>query len=246
MDNRAVRAKLRDQGLGNRFGEPISMDHRAIYADAVVEILLEAGLDHVTMGAVARHLKQAPSAVSQMAEGKKGFFAMVVGRFTGRWIRWVTQPDYDGAVRLRLPIEDDEVHGVRVWSALRELAAGEARAGDPRLAEHVAEARNKEQMMLRIALRGRGIEVQESVLTALTCLADGLRTAVADPVAPLAPETAQEIATLVTERLCGAEATTVTPQEESWPGSPATNPLATNPPGGNPPNGNPPDASEHR
>lgn len=217
----SVRMKLHDTALGNRFAEPASMDYRAIYADAVVEILLEAGLDQVTMGAVARYLDQVPSAVKQMSGGRQGFLGMVVGRFTRRWIAWVAQPRYDGAARVRLPVEDDEVHGVRVWSALRELAAGEARAGRAELAECVAEAQVKERMMLIAALRGRGIEASDAVVTALLCLADGLRSAVAAPVAPLSPEEAESIAVLVTERLCGPEATSVDrPSGPRWPQSP--------------------------
>lgn len=65
-------------------------------------------------------------------------------------------------------------------------------------------------MMLIAALRGRGIEASDAVVTALLCLADGLRSAVAAPVAPLSPEEAEAIAVLVTERLCGPEATSVT------------------------------------
>lgn len=207
MDKAEVLHRMRDAFIPSAFAEPASLNHRDIYADAVVELLLDGGTEKVTMASVARSLRQVPSSVSQITGSRKAFLGMVVGRFTGRWARWVAQPDYSGAVRLRLPVADDELHGVRVWSALREIAAGEARAGRPELAKTIAEARPSERLMLLAAFRGRGIEASEVVINALLCLADGLRVAMADPVEPIDLELAHTTAQLVIESLCGTEAT---------------------------------------
>jgi hypothetical protein len=47
-----------------------------------------------------------------------------------RWVRW-SDSSYGADVPARLPETEDELHGVRVWAALAELARGEACGGNP-------------------------------------------------------------------------------------------------------------------
>lgn len=216
MDIRAVRVRMGDAINPSPFASPASLDHRDMYADAVMELLLEGGVDQVTMASVARALGQTSSAVKQMAGSRRRFLAMVVGRFGGRWAGWAAQPAFRGGVRLRLPVEPDELHGVRTWSVLREIAAGEARAGVPELAEACHESARYERAMLVAALQGRSVEPTDEVVTALLCLADGLRAAMVDPVAPLGYEAAKKAADLVIERICGAEALAAEPVAPTW------------------------------
>lgn len=125
---------------------------------------------------------------------------MVTQRIAGRWVRWASRPAY--GVLLRLPEHDDELHGVRVWSLVREIAAGEHRAGRPVLAEVVAgaEAREREALEFEVAavLGRRPTQIEVRVLQ---CFGVGIRTAMTDSVAPLAMSDAQEILEWVTSRL---------------------------------------------
>ena len=111
--------------------QPCSCERGAMYADAVVRLLAQGGLEQIKMTAAARWMGQVPSAVKQRSGGRDGFLRMVTARFGRRWLRWVSLPARDLGTLVRLPDGDDEVHGVRAWSALCEVAAGEARQANP-------------------------------------------------------------------------------------------------------------------
>lgn len=170
-----------------------------MYADALVELLEAGGAERVSMGVVARWMGQVPSAVQQRAGGRNGFLLMVLRRFTKRWLTWTTQRDINV---VRLPACEDEVHGVRVWSVLTEIAAGEARAGRSEPAEVVASARRDERSILEVDLTtalGRRPTCHE--VTLVQCLADGLRRALVTAVEPLDIAAAQAAAQWVVGRL---------------------------------------------
>ncbi|MEX0426314.1 hypothetical protein AB3X52_01690 [Nocardioides sp. DS6] len=190
-------SKLANPDHPSDFAEPTSVDHAAMYADAVVTLLADGGFEQVAMGPVARWLEQVPSAVKQRAGGREGFLRMVVGRFARRWLRWATFVPYRAAVPLRLPAEDDEVHGVRVWAVLREIAYGEARAGRPGLAELVREAEQRERDSMGRAFSQAGRPLTEIELGAVSCLVAGLRAALVRPVDPLPLHLADEIVAMV-------------------------------------------------
>ena len=187
------------------FTEPAALEHAAMYADAVVALLETGGTDRVSMGVVARWMGQVPSAVQQRAGGRDGFLLMVGRRFGKRWLAWLSQRDVDaqgtGGV-VRLPRTENEVHGVRVWSALTEIAAGEARADRSGLAEVLASARQDERSVLELDLTtalGRRPTCDE--VTLVQCLADGLRRAQVAAVEPLDFAAAQASARWVVDRL---------------------------------------------
>lgn len=113
--------QLRDVTSPSEFAEPASTTHAAKYTDAVIELLVTGGVDQVAMAPVARWIRQVPSAVHRFAGGREGFLTMVVGKFAGRWRRWVLLPPFrDAGLPIRLPNRPDEVHAIRVWAALRE------------------------------------------------------------------------------------------------------------------------------
>lgn len=184
------------------FAAPWAVDAGEEYTNAVVVLLAEGGPEVVSMAAVARYRQQAASAVKQRIGGREAFLLAVVDRFSERWLDWVGRPPLHGPVKVRLPQRDDEIHGMRVWRVLREIAAGEARAGRTELAEHVAEADAPQRADLARHLRRvTGRTPTEAELTAMLCLARGLRDAMADQVDPLGLEAAQAALELVADRL---------------------------------------------
>ena len=75
---------------------------------------------------MARWLGVTPSSVIQRVGGKARVLEIIVGRFGDRWLDWAAWPcTGDG---LRLSTDECEIHAVRVWQALAELASGAARA----------------------------------------------------------------------------------------------------------------------
>lgn len=188
------------------FAEPTSVEYAAMYTDAVVLMLAQGGQDRISMGAVARWMRQVPSAVKQMAGGRERFLEMVVGRFARRWRGWASIRGGSDGLVFRLPKEFDEIHGVRVWASLRDLAAGEARAGRTGLAELVAEADRDERTRVFQSRFGRDSGVlDEDGLMLLWCLAHGLRAAMVDHVQPLSYERAARMLRRATESLRRAD-----------------------------------------
>ena len=187
---------LLDPDRPSDFTEPISGDYAAIYADAVVILLAGGGFDRVAMGPVARWLDQVPSAVKQMAGGRDRFLEMVIGRFARRWLRWATFIRFGQVIPVRLPARDDEIHGVRVWSLLREIAYGEARAGRPSLAELVADVDEAEHAALVRELARSSREPTEAEAALVSCLVAGVRAALARPLRPMNAQLGDEIVTL--------------------------------------------------
>lgn len=191
-----LRAKLEDVYQPSDFAEPISGDYAAIYTDAVVILLISGGFDQVAMAPVARWMRQVPSAVKQMAGGRDRFLRMVTARFARRWLGWATSIPYRRTIPVRLPVEVDEIHGVRVWSVLREIAYGEARAGRTSLAELVAETEESEQAALIHALTRSGRQPTDAEAALVSCLVAGLRSALVRPVRPMSAALGDDVVSL--------------------------------------------------
>jgi len=102
--NLALWQRLRNVTSPSDFVEPTAASHAARYADAIVELLVEGGVDQVAMAPAARWMRQAPSGVHRIAGGRDGFLDMVLGRFARRWQRWVTLPPLGGGLPIRLLI----------------------------------------------------------------------------------------------------------------------------------------------
>lgn len=195
-------SRLGDVFRPSDFTEPVSCEHAAMYADAVVHLLAQGGLEQISMTAAARWMGQVPSAVKQRSGGRDGFLRMVTARFGRRWLRWVSLPARDLGTLVRLPDGDDEVHGVRAWSALCEVAAGEARSGKPELAAIIAAIRRRHRECVEDNLQFVLDRPPTAVEIALVDhLGEALRAAVAAPVDPLDPAAAASVVAWVTERL---------------------------------------------
>ena len=106
------------------------------YADAIVVELLRGGPERVTMRSVAAHMNCTPSAVTHASGGRAGFLEMVVRCVGIRYANWLRAGSGSGTL-FALPLHADEVHAVRVWRTLSEIAQGEERAGRPYLIELV-------------------------------------------------------------------------------------------------------------
>jgi hypothetical protein len=195
-------SRLDDVFQPSAFAEPASVDHAAMYADAVVRLLASGGVEQVSMGAVARWMGQVPSAVKQRAGGRDGFLRMVTARFARRWLRWVMLPARVPSELVRLPKSDDEVHGIRVWSTLCEVAAGAARAGNTELADIVSYVRREHRRHvadeLRQVLRRSPTDIE---VVLVEWLGEALRAAVTAAVDPLDPAVARAVVALVADCL---------------------------------------------
>lgn len=183
-------SRLKSIDCPSDFTEPVSIEHAAMYADAVVLLLVDGGFEQVAMAPVARRIRQVPSAVKQLAGGRAGFLEIVTRRLGRRWLRWADHLSDPRAMSPRLPRAGDEIHGVRVWSLLREIAAGEARAGRTALADIVAQvdAEERSAMLARFRRAGRPLTEAEAVL--VSSVAIGLRARMTAAVAPMTAEDA--------------------------------------------------------
>jgi hypothetical protein len=111
------------------FLEPDNPNLSAMIGDAAVHLLATRGLRDLSSRAIARHLGISGPALTLQACRTEQLRLLVValGR---RWVRW-SDSSYGVDVPARLPETEDELHGVRVWTALAELARGEAAGGNP-------------------------------------------------------------------------------------------------------------------
>ncbi|HJQ05701.1 MAG TPA: hypothetical protein VJ872_09670 [Nocardioides sp.] len=151
--------------------------------DAIVLLLQSGGLEQISMSAVARFESVTPSALHHRHGGRGPFLEAVVGRFSARWISWVTGAGFGGELPVRLPETANEVEGVRAWSMIRALAEGELRAGRDGCADFVREARVHERDHVRRWLRSlrEGQTPSDDQMQVVMLLADGIRESVADP-----------------------------------------------------------------
>jgi len=194
-------ARLTDLSNPSVFVEPSAVDRAAIYADAVMMVLLDGGLAAVSMGAVARQIGQAPSAVKQYAGNAENFVVMVIDRFAQRWRSWAFVSPRSSRLPVRLPMTDEEVHGVRVWAALTEWAAGEARAGREQAAHVLEHLRVVDRIRIAAALRRRKPEVSPADVTVVECFARGVQAAMTDPKGPLSIAEAEEASAALADAL---------------------------------------------
>ena len=133
------------------FLRPDSPYFGEMVADAIVQLLEDTGVTGLTSRAVAGRFRLSPSALTQRA-GRAELLRLAFVFFTRRWSDWV-HGDSDSGLLARLPREPEEVHGVRVWHSLAELARGEALSGNPTPHEVLALARDDERALLASRLR---------------------------------------------------------------------------------------------
>jgi AcrR family transcriptional regulator len=174
------------------FLRPDATGAAEIIADCAVRLLVDHGVARLSAAAIARSMGVTPQALCQQVRGKARVMELLLISFGPRWLAWSGLPERNSDLPARLPVDEDELHGVRVWQALRELARGELAAGDPALQRHVTRIRAEERAMLGYRLRGlldRQALVEE--LDATGALVDGLRAAVVEPEPQFGPDRAR-------------------------------------------------------
>jgi hypothetical protein len=81
--------------------------------DAALHVLAAHGATGLSIKAVAEWLRVSPPRVSQMVTRDR-LTLVVAARFAQRWIDWIGyRRSFEGVVAL-LPVENDEIAGVRV------------------------------------------------------------------------------------------------------------------------------------
>lgn len=171
-----------------------------ILTDALVHVLAERGLARFSVSALARWMKVTPAAVLN-TKPRKHVVEAVTARFGDRWLAW-GKPDLYDDIPARLPQTEDEIHGVRVWHALGELARGETVAGRPNPTEILADIRRRERMATGLHLEHRlGRRATEDEVRATCCLVEGLRLHLALPGADLSHDQARRLLTGHVSRL---------------------------------------------
>lgn len=158
--------------------------------DAVVEALRAGGVERVTLGAAAREMGVSSQATHKLAGGRAEFLGQVVATFLSR--RWAWMTTGDGPARI--PTSEEELHGLRVYRLLVELAAGEHRAGREGLAQQLERDRHRYRDWVRYsANQRRSAPMTEDDLDRFETIVDGLLTAMVRPLDALSPDLAQAI-----------------------------------------------------
>lgn len=165
-----------------------------------VRVLEETGVTGLSSRAIAAQMRVTPSALTQRA-GRAELLRLVLVIFSDRWLQWVDVPPWHD-LPTRLPQNAEEMHGVRVWHALAELARGEALAGNRVLTEVMAQARQDERQLVagRLGhLLGRTPSHAEVATT--TALVAGLRLEVVAVDPAISPAEAVDLLSAHVRRL---------------------------------------------
>lgn len=175
--------------------------------DAVIDLLVEGGIQRLSLNAIARDSNWTPAGLHARIGGRAGLIAAVIGCFADRWVRTVANEWSNPAGICWLPRDAGGREGTSCWLALNELAAGEARAGRTQAQAAVASARRDEVNYVAWALsRSLGRRAHHAEAVALFALGEGLRSAIIAPENPLPVEAAQEILVNAVDQLRRAAA----------------------------------------
>jgi hypothetical protein len=161
-----------------------------LFADGFIQVVGARGLPAFSVAAVARWARLTPQAVLQDAGGRDGFVLLVTQQVAQRWSAWAT--GWDAELPVALPATDEERTGVRAWGSLVELARAEWAAGRSEAAEVVVEALARERTGYQWRLQATRPPLPEE-LDSLICLLDGVRSAMARTIEPMALERGQSI-----------------------------------------------------
>jgi hypothetical protein len=126
------------------FLEPDNPSLAAMIGDAAVHLLVDRGLVDLSSRAIAGYLRVTPPALTQQANRAEQLRLLVVA-IGQRWISWSCSGGGGTGLPARLPGTDDELHGVRVWAAVAELARGESARGNPVPSNLLDTFRNEER-----------------------------------------------------------------------------------------------------
>lgn len=166
--------------------------------DAAVAVLEDRSVVAVNASALARRLGMSRQSLHdrlwEPTGSRRRVIRLTVLTFANRWAGWV-QSSWTGDPPVpALPRTDDEVHGVRVWAALTELARGDLAAAIPDSAGAIHEARREERNLVREQLREWfAAEPTEDEVVEISALTDGLRGALVAPLPDLTVDAAERI-----------------------------------------------------
>jgi hypothetical protein len=161
----------------------------AVLTDATVNVLGARGIDRFSVRALARWMKTTPAAVLNNYSRAR-VLEIVIITFERRWLEWSgSEPMYGpnpAQVPLRLPATPDECLGVRVHSALQQLAEAERLRDHPASTAHLERLRDEELELLRFRLEGQRADCcqerfAERDVLGIMAMVTGLRLALADP-----------------------------------------------------------------
>ena len=174
------------------FLDPDDPSLAAMIGDGAVHLLVDRGIGELSSRALAGYLGITPPALTQQACRAEQLRLLVVA--LGR--RWLDWSDLCGGTGLpaRLPEDEAELHGVRVWGAVAELVRGEETRGNAPLAALLGEFRREERAQLswRLAeLLDR--RPHDDAVTSTGALVAGLRQELTSPDPSVSYEEAARI-----------------------------------------------------
>jgi hypothetical protein len=180
------------------FVRPDAVRVDEMLADAAVAVLQHRSVVGVNASALARWLGMSRQALNERlwdADGaRRRVIRLTVFAFARRWTMWCQRALCADPPVPALPETDDEVHGLRVWAALTELARGDLVAGIADSAGIVHEARKEERAAVRRRLKEwLGVEPDADDVVEICVLTDGLRGALAAPLPDLTPDVARRV-----------------------------------------------------
>lgn len=184
------------EGMSSPLLRPYSLNPLDRIADGVVTVLLQSGVQGLSVGAIGRAQRTSAQAFHQYVSrfrhetetsATAALHRIAAQVITGRWLEW-------DAGELRLPETEEERDGVAVWVAFQELVRGRQLAGDPLPAEILTDARTHEVEQCRLRLApAPGRPPGRSDVVALVALADGLRAELLRPQPALSLEDAKAV-----------------------------------------------------
>lgn len=162
------------------FVRPAALGIDEMLADGAVDLFRKRGVDALNVAALARWMRISRQALHERLWDPEGsrrrIMRLTLLAFANRWLAWVEVPLVDDPPLPALPSTEEEVHGVRVWAGLLELARGERSTGntDPAAVVTATLARERESVTARVG-EWLGATPSEEDMSELFALTDGLR-----------------------------------------------------------------------
>ena len=166
-----------------------------IVTDAAVHILGGQGVDRFSIRGIARWMRVTPAYLLNDFSRAR-LVEIIAITFGDRWIDWCAGETTPGTAGFRLPETPDECLGVRVWSALEQLAEAEWLRDNPAPTFQIGCAVEQEAELLALRLRMSAPECCPPVdaeVSGVQALLGGLRVQLARRERPMELTTAQTV-----------------------------------------------------